>query len=55
VLYWISNTARPLLITELQNALTIEPGETSLDEDGIVIPEYLVLGCSSLVMVEKES
>jgi hypothetical protein len=55
VLYWISNATRPLLITELQNALTIEPGETSLDEDRIVIPKYLVLVCSGLVMVKKES
>lgn len=40
VLGWIFYTARPLTVTEMQNALAVEHGDTCLDDDGIRIVIY---------------
>ncbi|KAI9148367.1 26S proteasome non-ATPase regulatory subunit [Paramyrothecium foliicola] len=53
VLGWIFHTARPLTVTEIQTALAIEQGDSSLDEDGIPNRDLLVSICAGMVMINN--
>lgn len=55
VLSWITCAKRPLTMSELQHALAIELGETSLDEDNLPQIEDMVSVCAGLVTVDEES
>ena len=55
VLSWITCAKRPLATSELQHALAIELGESSLDEDNIPQIEDMVSVCAGLVTVDEES
>ncbi|OBT58034.1 hypothetical protein VE04_01415 [Pseudogymnoascus sp. 24MN13] len=55
VLSWITCAKRPLTMVELQHALAIELGESSLDEDNLPQIEDMVSVCAGLVTVDEES
>lgn len=55
VLSWIVCAERPLTITELQEALAVEHGETRLDEENFPDAEDMVSVCAGLVTVDRES
>lgn len=52
---WIYYAKRPLRMTELREALAVEEGETSLDEDVLMTPTDIVEICGSLVIHEEET
>ena len=54
-LSWISLAIRPLSLRELQCALSIEPGDTELDEANFVDEETLSYVCAGLIVVDQES
>ncbi|KAJ7266737.1 hypothetical protein C8J57DRAFT_376911 [Mycena rebaudengoi] len=51
VLIWIANTKRPLSVAELQEAIAIEPGTKTLDQDGLLDPDILLSVCAGLVVI----
>ncbi|KAJ7135735.1 ankyrin repeat-containing domain protein [Mycena epipterygia] len=53
VLVWVSNAKRPLSVTELQEALAVEPGDTAFDSDNILDIEILLSVCAGLVVVDS--
>ncbi|KAJ7659522.1 ankyrin repeat-containing domain protein, partial [Mycena rosella] len=53
VLIWISNAKRPLSIAELQEALAIEPGDTTFDSDNILDVDIMLSVCAGLVTVDQ--
>ena len=53
VLSWITCAKRPLTMSELQHALAIELGESSLDEDNLPQIEDMVSVCAGLVTVDR--
>ncbi|KAM0463933.1 hypothetical protein ACHAO4_000658 [Trichoderma viride] len=55
VIGWIFYTSRPLTVTEMQNALAVEPGDTCLDDDGIPNRDLLVSVCAGIVMINDNS
>ncbi|OBT86225.1 hypothetical protein VE02_05891 [Pseudogymnoascus sp. 03VT05] len=55
VLSWITCAKRPLTMVELQHALAIELGESSLDEDNLPQIDDMVTVCAGLVTVDEES
>lgn len=55
VIYWVHHAFRPLTIAEIQHALAVEPGDTSLDDDNIPNEEVLVSVCAGIVLVQRES
>ena len=55
VLSWITCAKRPLSITELQHALSVEVGEAEMDPDNIPLVEDIVSVCAGLVTVDEES
>jgi ankyrin repeat protein len=55
VISWISLAKRPLTVSELQHALTIEPGESQLDESNSPDVEAMVSACLGLVTVDESS
>lgn len=55
VLSWITCAKRPLTMSELQHALAIELGDSSLDEDNLPQIEDMVSVCAGLVTVDEES
>jgi hypothetical protein len=55
VLSWITCAERPLTTLELQHALAVEVGESSLDEDNLPEIEDMVSVCAGLVTIDEES
>ena len=55
VLAWISHAKRPLLIDELVPALSIESGDTELNEKEFVEADTLIDVCIGLVALDDES
>lgn len=55
VIYWVFHAFRPLTIAEIQHALAVEPGDTTLDDDNIPNEEVLVSVCAGIVLVQQES
>lgn len=53
ILSWIICASRPLIKSELQHALAVEPGALELDPDNI--PRVMVEVCAGLVTVDEES
>ena len=54
-LSWISLAIRPLTLRELKCALSIEPGDTAMDEANFVDEETLGSVCAGLIVVDHES
>ncbi|KAJ6183623.1 hypothetical protein N7519_004924 [Penicillium mononematosum] len=54
-LSWLTCARRPLTSLELQHALAIEKGESSLDEENMPEIEDILAVCAGLVTVEDES
>ena len=52
---WITNAQRPLTTKELRYALSIEPGDKSLDSDDIYDIESVISLCAGLVTIDEES
>lgn len=52
---WTCIARRPLRDVELQHALAIELGDTSLDPDGLTSVDLLLRSCAGLVVVEFAS
>jgi hypothetical protein len=42
VLRWTYFAVRPLSIEELQHALAVEPGDSFLDEDGLIDQDLMI-------------
>ncbi|KAL6404749.1 hypothetical protein AUP68_11578 [Ilyonectria robusta] len=55
VLSWVAWTKRPLAVRELQHALAITDGATTLDEDNITDAEDLASSCEGLVTLDSET
>lgn len=55
VIYWVFHAFRPLTVADIQHALAVEPGDTSLDDDNIPNEEDLVSVCAGIVLVQPES
>jgi hypothetical protein len=55
IILWISHIREPLTLRELQCALTLREGDTSLDFDDLIPGELLISTCAGLVHVEKET
>ncbi|KAJ7659519.1 hypothetical protein B0H17DRAFT_1212850 [Mycena rosella] len=53
VLIWISNAKRPLSIAELQEALAVEPGDTTFDSDNILDVDIMLSVCAGLVTIDQ--
>ncbi|KAK7038307.1 hypothetical protein R3P38DRAFT_2905549, partial [Favolaschia claudopus] len=53
-LTWISNAETVLLLSELVEALAIEPGTTELDSDNILDPDIITSVCAGLVVINEE-
>lgn len=55
VLSWIVKAKRTMTGLELQHALAVELGKAELDKENLPEMEDMVLACSGLVTVDKES
>lgn len=55
VLMWVTNARRPLTLLELQHAVSIQPHDTSLDEEGFEVEEIFLSVCAGLVVVDETS
>lgn len=55
VLLWLHLAYRPLNITELQHALSVEPDDTEFSEDNIPHHEILLKCCLGLVIIDRET
>ncbi|KAJ7695371.1 ankyrin repeat-containing domain protein [Mycena rosella] len=53
VLIWVSNAKRPLSIGELQEALAVEPDDTTFDSDNILDVDIMLSVCAGLVIVDQ--
>ncbi|KAJ7487830.1 ankyrin repeat-containing domain protein [Mycena latifolia] len=53
VLTWVSNAKRPLFIRELQEALAVEPGDTTFDGDNILDADIMLSVCAGLVVIDQ--
>ncbi|KAJ7266772.1 ankyrin repeat domain-containing protein [Mycena rebaudengoi] len=51
ILIWIANAKRPLSVAELQEAIAIEPGTKTLDQDGLLDPDIFLSVCAGLVVI----
>ncbi|KAJ7271010.1 ankyrin repeat-containing domain protein [Mycena rebaudengoi] len=51
-LIWVANAKRPLTVSELQEALAIEPDSKALDVDGLLDIEIILSVCAGLVIVD---
>ena len=54
-LAWISLAITPLTLRELQCALSVEPGDTAMDEADFVDEDTLSSVCAGLIVVDHES
>ncbi|KAJ7697694.1 ankyrin repeat-containing domain protein [Mycena rosella] len=52
-LTWVANVKRPLSVAELQEALAIEPGTTSLDPDNVLDLDIILSVCAGLIIVDN--
>ncbi|KAJ6490483.1 ankyrin repeat-containing domain protein [Mycena vulgaris] len=50
---WVANVKRPLLVSELQEALAIQPGTRTLDRDSHVAIDIVVSLCAGLIIVDR--
>jgi hypothetical protein len=55
VFSWITHACRPLSVKELQHALAVMPGMTSMDPDAIIDEEILTSVCAGLIVIDEES
>ena len=55
VLRWISHAKRPLSVDELNQAVAIQPNQTSFDEDDMPEPGTMIHVCMGLVMIDQQS
>lgn len=55
VVYWVFHAMRPLTVPELQHALAVESGDTSLDVDSIPDEDLMVSVCAGIVAVQEDS
>ena len=55
VLSWLTFAHRPLTVTMLQQALAINPGDSSFEEDAIIHEESLLSVCAGLVVIDEET
>ena len=55
VLAWIVHARRPLSVLELQHALAVFPGDTTLDKEGLPNASTLTDHCAGLVSIEEET
>lgn len=53
IISWISLANRPLTVTELLYALSIEPGDTAIDEENFVDEETLTSVCAGFVVIDR--
>ncbi|KAJ7241273.1 ankyrin repeat-containing domain protein [Mycena rebaudengoi] len=54
-LIWVANAKRPLTVSELQEALAIEPDSKALDADGLLDIEIILSVCVGLVIIANAS
>lgn len=54
-LSWITHALRPLTVSELQCALAVEPGASTLDEDALPDEDLFETVCAGLVIIDQES
>jgi hypothetical protein len=54
-LTWVVNTKRPLSVTELREALAIEPESTSLDIESLLDIDIILSVCAGLIIVDETS
>ncbi|KAJ5597420.1 hypothetical protein N7537_007504 [Penicillium hordei] len=54
ILSWVVCAVRPLTVSELQQALAVEPGKTSLDEEAVIDQDILISVCAGLLELEEE-
>jgi len=55
VLVWISYAKRPLKSAELQEALSVTPDSTELDESAFTDEDLLVSVCAGIITIDQES
>lgn len=55
VLAWTFLAFRPLKVQELQHALAVENGDSSLDEAGIPDRDFMISICAGMVEINQES
>lgn len=53
IISWISLANRPLTVTELLYAISIEPGDTAIDEENFVDEETLTSVCAGFVVIDR--
>ncbi|KAJ7273921.1 ankyrin repeat-containing domain protein [Mycena rebaudengoi] len=53
-LTWVANAKRPLSVTELLEAIAIEPGTKSLDREGVVEMGTVLSVCAGLIIVDQD-
>ncbi|KAK0430760.1 hypothetical protein EV421DRAFT_1669507, partial [Armillaria borealis] len=51
---WIAFTRRPLTVLELQHALAVEPGTTTLDPDNLCSEDLLGSVCGGLIIITDQ-
>ncbi|KAG5655319.1 hypothetical protein KAF25_010471 [Fusarium avenaceum] len=52
---WVLFSTRPLSIEEARCALSVEPGDSSLNQDGLPDLDALLLTCSGIISINTES
>jgi len=55
VLSWITCAKRPVTAAELQYALTVEGGDSELDEDDLLQVDEMIVVCAGLVTIDVET
>ena len=55
VVYWVFHAMRPLTVLELQHALAVEPGDTTLDADSIPDEDLIISVCAGIVTIQGDS
>lgn len=53
VLMWITHAQRPLTVSELCHALSVEPADTTFDRDGLPNFPNLLSACCGLVIIDQ--
>jgi hypothetical protein len=54
ILSWITHARRPLHVYELQHALAVVCGTTSIDPDNLTDEDVLTSVCAGLVVIDEE-
>ncbi|OCK88179.1 ankyrin [Cenococcum geophilum 1.58] len=52
---WVSCATRPLTANEILYAVSVEPGDTSLEDDALPDLDLLISACAGIVVVDDES